>query len=133
MSCLIYMSDTGNGRIVSFDPKTATDAQAMSALENVDGLNEAQDLNGGELKELVAASYGMLLPSGLTLHGSATYASDNETGTLHKFALDGKPLGKLLVPGLKSGALAGLAFGPDDKLYFVDMVDERVLRLDNEF
>jgi hypothetical protein len=30
-------------------------------------------------------------------------------------------------------ALAGINFGPDGKLYFVDMVDSRVMRLENHF
>lgn len=132
-SQLLYMADTGHGRVVTFDPKSATDAQAMTALENVDGLRDAQDLNGGELKELIGSSYGMLLPSGLELHGEAIYVSDHETSTIHKFALDGAPLGKLVVPGVERGALAGIAFGPDGKLYLVDMVGDRVLRLDGAF
>jgi hypothetical protein len=32
--------------------------------------------------------------------------------------------------GLPSGAFSGLAFGPDGKLYFVDMIGHRVLRID---
>jgi hypothetical protein len=132
-SGLLYMADTGNGRVVTFDPASATQSSAMSALENVDGLREALDVSGGELQELVASSYGLEKPTGLELHEQTLYISDNETSTIHKFSLDGAPLGKVSIADVKRGGLAGLAFGPDGKLYFVDMIDERVLRLDSDF
>ena len=35
-----------------------------------------------------------------------------------------------LETGLAAGALAGMAIGPDRKLYFVDVIGNRVLRID---
>jgi len=132
-SRLLYMADTGNGRVVSFDPESATDSTMMSTFENLDRLQVALDVFGGELQEVIPSSHGLKRPSGLELHEQNQYLSDNETSTIHKFALDGTPLGQVPIPDVKQGGLAGLAFGPDGKLYFVDMIDNRVLRLENEF
>jgi hypothetical protein len=129
----LFLADTGNGRVVTFDPSNATDMRPMSTADNVDRLREALDVVGGQLTELVAPSHGLVKPSGLAIHDGTLYVGDNETGIIHKFSLAGMPLGKIAIPGLQRGALAGLAFGPDGKLYFTDMFERRVLRLDNEF
>jgi hypothetical protein len=130
---LLYMADSGHSRIVTFDPASATESSMASSLENLDGLRQAVDLNGGKLNDLVPSSYGLKLPSGLEIHGQALYVSDNETSTIHKFSLEGAPLGKAVIPDVAPGGLAGLDFGPDGKLYFVDMLEGRVLRLEEEF
>ncbi|MDD9947337.1 MAG: hypothetical protein OXU20_40235 [Myxococcales bacterium] len=131
---LVYMADPANGRVVVFDPATAGDERDMGPRQNVDSLDIAKDMGGGELKELVPSSYGLVLPSGLEIHKQAIYVSDHETSIIHKFSLDGSPLGKVeLSDEVERSGLAGLAFGPDNKLYFVDMIGERVLRLDSDF
>lgn len=129
----LYMADAGNARVVSFDPRSATAETPMSALDNVDELAVAMDVSGGEVQDFVPASYGLKLPSGVELHEQRLYVSDNETGIIHRFALDGTPLGKLTIPGVAARGLAGLAFGPDGKLYLVDMGGSRVLRSETKF
>jgi hypothetical protein len=128
---LLYMADTGNSRVVSFDPSHVTGGAPMSANENVDGLQVALDMNGAAVTDLVPSSYGLKRPSGIELHGQYLYVSDNQTSTIHVFSLDGTPVGKYVISGVATGGLAGLAFGADGKLYFVDRVGSRVLRLDN--
>jgi hypothetical protein len=130
---LLYMADTGNSRVVTFDPTTATESSMMNAIDNVDGLRVAFEVEGGQLQDLVPSSYGLKSPIGLEIHEDKLYVSDNETSTIHRFSLDGTPLGKVVVADVKPGGLAGLAFGPDGKLYFVDMQTGRVLRLENAF
>jgi hypothetical protein len=129
----LYMADSGNARVVSFDPESVTGTLAMSSGDNVDALQTAMDMSGGQVKDFVPASYGMKLPSGVELHQQRLYISDNETGIIHRFALDGTPLGKLTIHGLGSRSLAGITFGPDGKLYFVDMGGSRVLRSEVAF
>lgn len=133
---LLYMVDSGNARVVSFDPASATQESRMPSKENLDQLGDAVDVAGGTLQELVPKSYGMVLPSGLALHDQQLYVSDSETGTIHKFSLSGEPRGQLVlrgISGVQKGSLAGLTFGPDGKLYMVDMAGNRVLRLENDF
>jgi len=129
----LYMADAGNARVVKFDPNSATEQAPMSAQENVDELDVALNVSGGKVEDFVPASYGLKLPSGVALHEQRLYVSDNETGVIHRFALDGMPLGKLTIPGAASRSLAGLTFGPDGKLYFVDMGGSRVLRSETKF
>jgi hypothetical protein len=130
---LLYFADSGNGRVVTFDPASSTGQTAMSKGDNVDGLQVAMDMAGAAVQDFVPASYGLKLPSGVDLHQNRLYVSDNETGIIHRFGLDGKPLGKLTIHGLGSRSLAGITFGPDGKLYFVDMGGSRVLRSEVAF
>lgn len=129
----VYMVDTGNARVVGFDPASATMSKPMSGGDNVDGLQTALDMSGGSVSDVVPAAFGLKKPSGLALHESHLYVSDTATSTIHKFDLSGAPLGAALIPDLPAGSLAGLTFGPDGKLYFVDMLGSRVLRLENKF
>jgi hypothetical protein len=129
----LYMADSGNGRVVRFDPSSVIAQTPMSQQDNVDELSTALDMAGAQLQDFVPASYGLKLPSGVELHEQRIYVSDNETGIIYRFALDGTPLGKLTIPGIAARGLAGLAFGPDGKLYFVDMAGSRVLRSETKF
>jgi hypothetical protein len=129
----LYMADSGNARIVKLDPASVTGQTPMSQADNADELQVALDMTGAKLEDFVPASYGLKLPSGVELHEQRLYVSDNETGVIHRFALDGKPLGKLTIPGAASRTLAGLAFGPDGKLYLVDMGGSRILRSETKF
>jgi sugar lactone lactonase YvrE len=127
------MADPAHGRVISFDPKSATSASEMSSADNVDYLQVAMDMSGGQVVDLIPASYGLKRPSGLELHGDFLYVSDAETSTIHKLTTSGKPVTRVTIPGVKSGGLAGLAFGVDGRLYFVDMQGSRVLRLEAKF
>lgn len=129
----LYMADSGNARVVKLDPSSVTTQAPMSRQDNVDELTTALDMTGAQVQDFVPSSYGLKLPSGVELHDQRLYISDNETGIIHRFALDGTPLGKLTVPGVAARGLAGLAFGPDGKLYVVDMGGSRVLRSETKF
>lgn len=135
-SQVLYLVDAGNARVLSFDPASATESSPMPWTDNVDQLGKATDVKGGKLVEVVAKSYGLVLPSGLEIRDRHLYVSDAETATIHKFTLTGEPVGKMVLAGfsgLGKGSLSGITFGPDGKLYLVDMAGGRVLRLDNEF
>ena len=71
----------------------------------------------------------LVAPSGLELRNDVLYVSDNGTGRIVAFDLNGKQL-NALDTGLGPGALAGMAFGPDGKIYFVDMIGSRLMRID---
>lgn len=128
----LFMADTGNARVVTFDAATISMQTPMSQGENVDMLEVALDMSGGQWVEFLGGDYGLKLPSGVELHAQRLYVSDNETSTVHRFGLDGTPLGKLHID-LPPRSLAGIAFGADGKLYFVDMNGSRVLRAETAF
>jgi hypothetical protein len=122
----LFAADTGNGRIVKLSIDTGT--PGARATPNYDFLSVFDEIDGATLVELVAA--GMLeAPSGLVLHAGLLFVSDNAKGMLHAFDREGK-LVRSLDTGLPAGSLAGLAIGPDDRLYLADMPSGTVYRVD---
>lgn len=123
---MVYVADTGNKRVLSLDAKTGTEAGRVRAKEK---MAVSVEMDGAVLKDVVPASFGLQEPSGIELDGEILYVSDHATSKIHAFSLDGKELRKLDT-GLPAGSLSGLSIGPDGKMYLVDMLDNRVLRID---
>jgi DNA-binding beta-propeller fold protein YncE len=87
-------------------------------------------MNGtAPLEDVVPPGAGLTNPSGLELRNGLLYVSDNSTGEISAWDLTGQKVNSFST-GLPAGSLAGINFGPDGKLYFVDMVGDRVFRLD---
>jgi hypothetical protein len=123
----LYVADTGNARIARLDTTTGEKGRELEMMEPMAG---AHEYDGAALTDVVPASSGQLeRPSGLELLGKYLYVSDNANGRISAFTLKGK-LAKRIETGLPKGSLGGMAFGPDKKLYFVDMTKDRVLRVD---
>lgn len=124
---LLYIADTGNYRIVKLDTKTGTRGAALAKMEP---MAEYRRMNDAVLTEVVPEASGhLLLPSGLELHNDLLYVSDYSNGRISVFTLEGERV-NWVDTGLPAGALAGMAFGTDGKLYLVDRVGDRVLRID---
>jgi DNA-binding beta-propeller fold protein YncE len=123
---MVYVADTGNKRVLSLDAKTGTEAGRVRAKEK---MAVSVEMDGAVLKDVVPASFGLQEPSGIVLDGETLYVSDHATSKIYAFSLDGKELRKLDT-GLPAGSLSGLSIGPDGKMYLVDMLDSRVLRID---
>jgi hypothetical protein len=123
----LYIADTGNGRIAKLDTTAGSPGQQLVDAENrrtyymISGANP--------LVDVVPASAGLVHPSGLKLKNGILYVSDNQTSQISAFDLTGQKVNSFDT-GLPEGSLAGINFGPDGKLYFVDMVGNRVFRLD---
>lgn len=58
--------------------------------------------------------------------------TDADTSIIHKLSMQGESLAAVHVAEVKAGGLAGITVGPDHKIYFVDRLANRVLRLDSE-
>jgi hypothetical protein len=113
---LVYAADTGNHRLVSVDPSTATPGGEIDVWEL---LQSSGEMVGATLRELVAP--GTLdSPSGLTYEGGKLYVTDNATSLIHVLDADGRPLATYDT-ALPSGSLSGIALGPDGKLYVTDL------------
>jgi hypothetical protein len=124
---LLWIADTGNARIVTMDTTSGTPAGVLQAQEP---LRAYDRMTGAVLTDVVAASSGLVVrPSGLELFEGLVYVADHANGRISAFDQQGNRL-NWLDTGLPAGALAGLAFGPDGKLYLVDMLGNRVLRVD---
>lgn len=122
----LYVADTGNSRVGKLDTKSGSAGKAIPPKEK---MGTAILMEGTSVVDVVAADSGLLeRPSGLKIRDEILYVTDNATGRISAFSLGGELL-NYLDTGLPPGALGGLAFGPDGKLYFVDMVGNRVLRI----
>jgi DNA-binding beta-propeller fold protein YncE len=122
---LVYVADTGHGRVLSVDPSTATPGGDIDVLEV---LHASGAMDGATVRELVAP--GLLQkPSGLTLSDGTLYVTDNASSKIYGFDLSGKPQ-RVLDTGLPAGSLAGIAVGPDGKLYVTDLLTGKVQRIE---
>lgn len=121
----LYIADTGNKRIVKLDTQSGTMGSSFSGQEPVE---ERRRVNDAVLTDVVPP--GVLeAPSGLEVHDDLIYVTDHATSRFHAFDLTGQ-LVRTLDTGLPPGSLGGLAFGPDQKVYFVDRLSSRVYRID---
>lgn len=125
-SALLYIADTGNGRIAALDTTTGDIGQQLQPMEPMDAYNVVDD---AAISDVVPSGGDLDQPSGLELRNGLLYVSDHATGMIFAFDLDGVRV-NYLDTGRGEDALAGMAFGPDDKLYLVDMRTDEVLRLD---
>jgi hypothetical protein len=122
---LVYVADTGHGRVVRVDPSTATPGAEMPIFEP---LQASGMMDGAAVTTLVAPGV-LQMPSGLALAGNVLYALDNATGRIHTFDLEGVAQ-KVLDTGLPAGALGGVVEGPDAKLYLTDLLTGSVYRVE---
>jgi len=123
---MLYIADTGNGRVIRLD----TTSGAVSATHSgPDGLPEDFFMTGEVTSVVVAAGTFLTQPCGLEIKDDVMFVSDNATGIIHAFDLLGNRVNHIDT-GLGPGAVMGLAFGPDGKLYFVNATGNQVIRLD---
>jgi hypothetical protein len=123
---LVYVADTGDARIISVDPSSATDGSSIMTYEELKGGSGAKV--GAKVVELVPA--GLLeKPSGLALANDVLFVTDNATSRIYSFDASGKRL-QTLETGLPAGSLAGIALGPDNKIYFTDLHTGSVRRIE---
>lgn len=121
---LVYVADTGNKRILVLD---TTDARMVAPLPGVEPIAERAYFEA-PLKVLVDT--GLEAPSGIEANGGLAFVTDALTSKIHAFDLKTGELVRTLDTHLPPASLAGLNFGPDGKIYFVDRLTSRVLRID---
>ena len=124
---MLYIADSGSSRVAKLDTTSGKKGKSIQPKEE---MGVATLMDGALLTDVVAADSGLLqTPSGLEIHNEFIYVSDNATSRITAFTLAGEQV-NYLDTGLPAGSLAGMAFGPDGKLYLVDMIGDRVLRID---
>jgi DNA-binding beta-propeller fold protein YncE len=123
---MLYIADTGNGRIAKLDTTTGAVGNKLATKEPNELYVEMVDAT---ITDVVPPGGELQKPSGLELHDGYLFVSDNATSKITAFTLTGEKVNQLDT-ALEPGSLAGMAFGPDGKLYLVDMKGNRVLRVD---
>ena len=120
----LYIVDTGHQRVAKLDTTTGSLGKVFSGDEPV----KRHMMDGANLVDVVPAGT-LSKPVGIDIADGIIYVSDAESSLLYAFGLDGELL-RSLDTGLAPGSLAGIAVGPDAKLYFVDRLTSRVYRVD---
>lgn len=123
---LVYVADTGHGRVLSVDPSTAVAGDDIVVYEKLDGGSGFMD---GALVKTLVPSGVLQKPSGLTLVDDVLYVTDNATSRIYGFDTNGQLL-KALDTGLPAGSLAGIAMGPDQMLYVSNLLTGGVHRVE---
>jgi hypothetical protein len=124
-SARVYVADTGHGRVVAVDTKSGAPGVGIDTAE---GMASARSITGARLIEIVAPGV-LQAPSGLAIKDKVVFVTDNATSRIHAFDLDGKSLRTVEAP-VPAGSLAGIAIGPDDRVYLVDLARAQALRID---
>lgn len=122
---LVYVADTGHGRVLSVDPSPAVPGDDIIVYEK---LQSSGLMDGASVKTLVPQGV-LQKPSGLTLVDDVLYVTDNATSRIYSFDINGQLL-KILDTGLPAGSLAGIAMGPDALLYVTNLLTGGVHRVE---
>jgi hypothetical protein len=123
-SGLLYIADTGTGRILVLDTTSGSVGREFPLFSNGEPLDEHLEMEGVDVSVLAE---GLGQPSGLALHDGRLFVSDHETGEIIAFDLEGNELGRVAAPD--GPGIMGLAVGPDGTLWYVDGQHELVVHI----
>lgn len=123
----IYVADGGNGRVVKIDVSATGEGKVLTKGNMMDG--PLLEGTGAVATDIVPAGSDLKAPSGLALRNGLLYVTDSATGIVAAFKPDGTRV-NYLETGLPPGALSGVAFGEDGKVYVADRLGNQVLRVE---
>jgi hypothetical protein len=122
----LYIVDSGNNAIKKLDIYSGETGDYLPVTElrtvhyMVDDAAITTVINGED--------HDMEVPSGITIINGIIFITDNKTGVIFAFDMDGILLDTYNT-GLDEGALMGIYGASEDDLWFVDAVDNAVYRL----
>lgn len=122
----LYIADPGGRRITRLNTKSGS----ATASGNVDG---SQFENLQEYTRYTGATYEIFAeaeltrPSGIALYQGRLFVSDNSTGEIIAYDMQGKELNRIQTT---AESLMGIEIGPDGKIWYVDAEKNQVIRVD---
>lgn len=119
---LLYLADTGTGRIMRFDPSSAT--MTGNLPNNWDGATEYTGWAGGDYEVLAE---GFDEPSGLALHEGRLFVTEHGSGDIVALDLDGDELDRM---GTDAVRIMGITVGPEGKLWYADPGANEIIRVE---
>lgn len=122
----VYIADTGNKRILALDPSQGVAVAPFPGTENI----AERQYYEAPIKVVVPPGNVLQAPSGIEASGGLAFVTDAATSKIHAFKLSDGSLVRTFDTGLAPWSLAGLNFGPEGKIYFVDRREARVYRID---
>lgn len=130
---LLYVSDTGNDRVLVIDTNTGEAGDELPSIEegscqqvyNKPGPAHYEQ-DDGDIQVLVE---GISRPSGIALVDGTLVVASNGTGKIHAFNLKGKEIGEVDT-GVGPSALAGIMMPSVEELWFIDSDSEELFRVD---
>lgn len=124
---LLYVADTGNARIAVLDTRSGVKGAPFGPY--YDGAEQYR-MEEAQVATLPGTdTAGLERPSGLALSAGLVYVTDNQSGKISAFDKQGKMI-DWLATGLGPGSLMGIAVDPGGRLYIVDALGARVLRIE---
>ena len=128
---ILYISDTGANRVLWVNTHDTT----TTSVDIYDDPSRVEDL--AEYMEVTDVEWGIFdtglsRPSGIALHDGTLFVSQNGNGKITGFNLDpdGKGFSNSRTVNTNAGSIMGLEVGPEGKLWYVDSLNNIVIRLD---
>lgn len=122
-TALLYVADTGNGRVLWFDTTSGAEDGNLPRMEP--GTTH-QGWTGASWGELAT---GLDQPGGLALVGDRLFVVEFGTGVIHEFDLEGVAI-RTLDTGLGGQMVYGIEGGPDGHLWMTEISTPAVVRID---
>jgi hypothetical protein len=128
---ILYISDTGTGRVlwVDTDDTTTTSSNIYGDSSRMEPLSEYSSISGLDWGVLAS---GLSRPSGIALDGDTLFVSQNGNGKISAFDLAQNGESATIIDTVQTAAnsIMGLEIGPSGSLYYVDANFNKVIRLD---
>jgi len=119
----LYIANTGEGKIIRVDTKSGNKGGAIQSQS--EPLAEYVGMQGTKFEEFAA---GLKQPSGLVVAGQKVFVSDYASSEIIAYDIATKK--ELARVSTQAQGIMGLAYGPDNKIWYVDAKANRVFRLD---
>lgn len=120
---LLYVADTGNGRVLWIDTATGEEGRGLPVMEPGTTHKEWTGVDWGVVVE------GLDEPGGLAFSGDRLFVAEWATGVIVELDLDGQEV-RRLDTGFGPESLYGIELGPDGKMWVADNGGQAIRRIE---